>query len=144
MSDARTTTTTRLVDSYFTALAEHDIDAVARLIHDDVQEVIPLSPSGALEPWFYYQGKDEVVGYTGTIFSNFSQVHVIDREVNVTHDGRIVFVEAKGDLIVAANGDSYRNRYVFRFSFDADDLITEIREYANPVPIAPIFGVPLG
>lgn len=82
--------------------------------------------------------------YVGTIFSNFSQVEIVDREVSVTDDGRIVFVEAKGDLIVADGGAPYRNVYVFRFTFDAEGLIAEIREYANPVPIAPIFGVPLG
>jgi ketosteroid isomerase-like protein len=132
------------VETYFNALRDHDVDAVAGLLHDDVREIIPLAPNGVPDPWFDYRGKDEVLAYVGTIFANFSQVEVVDREVSVTDDGRTVFVEGKGDLIVADGGASYRNLYVFRFSFDGAGLITEIREYANPVPIAPIFGVPLG
>lgn len=132
------------VENYFNALRDHDIDAVARLLHDEVQEIIPLAPNGAPGSWFDFRGKDEVLGYVATIFSNFSQVEIVDREVNVTEDGRTVFVEGKGDLVVADGGASYRNVYVFRFSFDGEGLIEEIREYANPVPIAPILGAPLG
>jgi len=132
------------VDTYFTALRDHDIDAVTELLHDDVLETIPLAANGAPGAWFTFEGKADVLGYVGTIFRNFSRVEIVDREVTVSDDGRTVFVEAKGDLIVAANDAPYLNVYIFRFSFDDEGLITAIREYANPVPIAPILGVTLG
>jgi ketosteroid isomerase-like protein len=138
------TNTSRSVEKYFDALRDHDIDAVAELLHDEVREIIPLAADGTPGLWFDFQGKEAVINYVGTIFKNFSQVEIVDREVSATADGRIVFVEAKGDLIVANSGASYRNVYIFRFSFDETGLITEIREYANPVPIAPILGVPVG
>jgi ketosteroid isomerase-like protein len=139
-----TNNSSRSVENYFNALRDRDMDAVAGLLHDEAREIIPLAPNGAPDAWFDFRGKDEVLNYVGTIFNNFSQVEIVDREVSVTEDGRTVFVEAKGDLIVADGGASYRNVYVFRFSFDGEGLITEIREYANPVPIAPILGVPVG
>lgn len=132
------------VEAYFDALRDHDTDAVATLLGEDVREVIPLAASGTPGPWFEFQGKQEVLAYVSTIFTNFIRVEMRDREVSVTEDGQTIFVEARGDLVVAATGDPYRNVYVFRFSFDAEGLMTEVREYANPVPIAPILGIPLG
>jgi ketosteroid isomerase-like protein len=135
---------TQSVEAYFDALRDHDINAMATLLRDDVREVIPLAASGAPDPWFEFQGKHDVLAYVSTIFTNFTRVEIRDREVSVTDDGRTIFVEARGDLLVAATGDPYRNVYIFRFSFDAEGLITEVREYANPVPIAPILGIPVG
>jgi ketosteroid isomerase-like protein len=138
------TATTQSVETYFTALRDHDLDAVAALLHEDVREFIPLAPSGDPAPWFDYRGKEDVLAYVSTIYTNFAQVEIVDREVSTTADGRIVFVEARGDLTVASTGAPYRNVYVFRFQFEADGRIIEIREYANPVPIAHVFGVPVG
>jgi ketosteroid isomerase-like protein len=137
-------TNSQSVDTYFSALRDHDLGAVAELLHEDVREIIPLAPSGEQSAWFDYRGKEEVLAYVTTIFTNFGQVEMLDREVSVSIDGRVVFVEARGDLVVARTGAPYRNVYVFRFTFDADGRIIEIREYANPVPIAAVFGVPLG
>lgn len=71
----------------------------------------------------------------------FTRVEIRDREVSVADGGRTIFVDARGDLLVAATGEPYRNVYVFRFTFDAEGLITDLREYANPVPI---LGIPVG
>jgi ketosteroid isomerase-like protein len=60
-----------------------------------------------------------------------------------TGDGGTVFVECKGDLILAETGTPYHNVYIFKVTF-RDGQIMHIAEYANPVTFAKLVGMPLG
>ena len=52
-----------IVQSFFSAKERHDLDAVARLLADDVVYRFPLPASGEQEYWFVYEGKDETLKY---------------------------------------------------------------------------------
>ena len=62
--------------------------------------------------------------------------------VTVTGDGRVVFVEGFGDVIMT-NGRRYRNRYVMRVTVEDDKVVTT-REYYNPIISARAFGRDIG
>lgn len=132
-----------MAQTFFKALEDHDLALVAPLLADDVTESIPLSNTGDPEPWMFFEGKEAVMGYLGTIVQNFSRSVLADKEYSVTEDGDTVFVEAKGDLIHAETGAVYENVYVFKFVTRVGKIVS-IREYANPITAAKLFGMPIG
>jgi len=132
-----------MAQTFFTALEDHNLALVAPVLAEDVTESIPLSNTGSAEPWSYLEGKEAVMGYLGTIVQNFSRVVLADKEYSITEGGDTVFVEAKGDLIYAETGDAYNNVYVFKFVTRAGKIIS-ISEYANPITLAKLFGMPIG
>jgi len=67
---------------------------------------------------------------------------ILDAEVTITGDGRVVFVEGFGDVIMT-NGRRYRNRYVMRVTVEDDKVVTT-REYYNPIISARAFGRDIG
>jgi ketosteroid isomerase-like protein len=99
--------------------------------------------AGGTEPERVFDGKDAVLGYLQTILDNFKQAFMVERKTFITDDGATVFVEGRGDLILAKTGQPYRNIYVFKFSI-FDEKITETREYANPVIYANALGLKVG
>lgn len=131
------------VKTYFRALEQHDTSMAEPLLAPKVQLVIPFSNTGAPEPWKVFDGKEAVFGYLGIIAENFSKAVLLEKQFTVSHDGNVVFLEGKGDLVHAASGAPYNNLYVFKFTFE-DGLMTHIAEYANPVPYAKLTGEPLG
>jgi ketosteroid isomerase-like protein len=62
--------------------------------------------------------------------------------VTITGDGRVVFIEGYGDVIMT-NGRRYRNRYVMRVTVEGDRVATT-REYYNPIISARAFGRDIG
>ena len=90
-----------------------------------------------------YRGVDEVMAFWATAWSlEGESPGLLDAEVAITGDGRVVFIEAYGDVIMT-NGREYRNRYVFRLTFD-DGKVTTFREYYNPITSARAFGREIG
>jgi ketosteroid isomerase-like protein len=132
-----------MAKAFFTGLEQRDLSVVEPLLAPHVLEVIPLSNTGAPEPWRTFDGKQAVLDYLGEIIKNFSRTVLVDKQFTVSHDGSVVFLEAKGDLTHAATGKSYNNVYVFKFTF-AGGQIVHISEYGNPVPYAKLAGAPLG
>ena len=137
------TSSLAVVEGFFDALHDHDLDAISPLLAEDVIEVTPYSPAGTPDPWYVFDGKEAVMGYMRMITENFSQNRLTDVVAFEAADGETVFVEAKGDLIVRTTGRPYRNVYIFKFVV-RDQTIVRISEYANPVPIAELLGAPLG
>lgn len=131
------------VKTYFLALEQHDTSMAEPFLAPKIQLVIPFSNTGAPEPWKVFEGKEAVLGYLGVIVENFSRAVLLEKQITVSHDGNVVFLEGKGDLVHAVSGVPYNNLYVFKFTFE-DGLITHVGEYANPVPYAKLIGEPLG
>lgn len=131
------------VKAYLEALEGQKAKTIAGLLSEDATIEIPFSNTGDPSPWFVFEGREQALGYIGTIFKNFAQVKLLNRAVYVGEDGRTVFVEATGDLIQRDTNASYRNRYVFKFTV-RDDRISHVSEYANPVPFAKLMGLELG
>lgn len=75
-------------------------------------------------------------GYFGVVMRNYDVIRLTDRRFSVVDHGRSVWMEAEGDLRVAATGKPYRNRYVFRFDLDAAGRIGHVSEWVNTVTLA--------
>lgn len=130
-----------VVERFYAAKEAHDLDAMAALFADDVNYVFPLPASGAQENWFDYKGKDETMAYQRRTSDAFSQLKMRDREMTFSQDGRIVFMECRGDYITT-DGRPYNNVYMFKFTIE-DGLIRKVREYCNPVTYAVLAGLPI-
>ena len=133
----------RLVEQFFLALELHDQASLPPLLAPHVAEVIPFSATGDPKPFAEFDGKEAVLGYLGLILSRFSRTVLTDKSFHVADRGRVVFVEANGDLVQAGTHVPYRNVYVFKFVIE-DGQIARITEYANPVTFAKLMGIPLG
>lgn len=132
-----------LVEGLFAALQSGDLSPVGPHLAADVTGVLPYAPSGNPEPFRVFPGKDAVMRYLGSVVATFSQRRWHGLTCYVTADGSTVFAEARGDFVRAGTGAPYRNVYVFKFTIH-DGLITHIAEYANPVPVAKVLGLPIG
>lgn len=65
-----------------------------------------------------------------------------DVRVTPAADPDIVFLEARGDMVVKPD-KVYSNLYIYKVRL-RNKLIVEILEYANPVTFAKVNGLPLG
>jgi ketosteroid isomerase-like protein len=134
-----------LVRAYFAAIDAKDAEGMRPLLGDGVVVELPFNESGRVEEGSYrvYRGVDEVMGFWATAWSlEGESPGLLDAEVTITGDGRVVFVEGYGDVIMT-NGRRYRNRYVMRVTVDGDRVAT-CREYYNPIISARAFGRDIG
>jgi ketosteroid isomerase-like protein len=132
-----------IATAYLDGLEQQDPQRVSGLLSDNATIVIPLSNTGGLDPWFRFEGKEAVLSYLGTIFTNFEKVRLLDRDVFADESRGAVFVETTGDLIQRGTGANYRNRYVFKFTI-REGKVSQVSEYANPVPFAKLMRMHLG
>jgi ketosteroid isomerase-like protein len=131
--------------AFFAALEKRDITGIPEMINENASLIFPFVPSGKTDPEAMrsYKGKQEVMRYLNGVPVNFKQIRFYDLEFTESRDGNTIFAEAKSDCVGAKNDAPYRNIYIFRFDF-ANGKVTRVLEYANPVPAAIFFGVPLG
>lgn len=133
--------TMEVLSKYWAAILGQDADALRSLYSDDVLVELPFSESGRVEEGYFrsFRGIDDVMAFWATAFTlEGDDGGLYDAEVNMTGDGRVVFVEGLGQITMA-NGRDYRNRYVFRMTVDGDK-VTSFREYYNPIVAARAFG----
>jgi len=134
-----------VVRAYFAAIDAKDVEGTRALLSDDAVVELPFSESGRVDPGSFrvYRGIEEVMAFWATAFSfEGDSAGVLDAEVTITADGRVVFIEGFGDVIMT-NGRRYRNRYVMRVNVEGDKVVT-CREYYNPIISARAFGRDVG
>ena len=134
-----------VVRAYFAAIDAKDVEGTRALLSDDAVVELPFSESGRVDPGSFrvYRGIEEVMAFWATAFSlEGDSAGVLDAEVTITADGRVVFIEGFGDVIMT-NGRRYRNRYVMRVTVEDDKVVTT-REYYNPIISARAFGRDVG
>lgn len=140
---AETTEAAReIADRFLTAMADEDIDAIADATADDAVLVHPISFDGSQDPQVRFEGEDQILGYVETVFANFATIAWRDADVNVTDDGRTVFIETKGDFTLTRDGSPYDNVYVIRFDI-RDNQVVRSAEYYNPLIAAPALDIPI-
>ena len=125
---------------FFKAVAARDAEALAQSITEDAVYEIPFSESGSTEAGGFrrYVGTAEVVEFwMATTTDGPKNLGAEDVELSITGDGSQVFIEQRGNMILA-DGRPYRNKYVFRFSIRGD-RISHVREYFYPVIAAYAF-----
>jgi len=133
--------TMSVLRKYWAAVLGQDADSLRPLYSEDVVGELPFSESGRVEEGHFrsFRGIDDVMAFWATAFSLEGEDSALyDAEVNMTSDGRVVFVEGFGQVTMASGRD-YRNRYVFRLTLDGDK-VTSFREYYNPITAAYAFG----
>jgi ketosteroid isomerase-like protein len=130
-----------LIRHWWTTVRAKDLDGLQEILSDDIVIELPFNESGRNEDGGFrrYVGIEQVRGFWSTAFAAEGKSHgLTDVDITISADGRLVFVEARGHLTMAS-GKSYRNRYVFRFVFEAGKII-HVREYYNPITSAYAFG----
>jgi ketosteroid isomerase-like protein len=130
-----------LLRDYWAAIDGKDVNGLRGLMSDDVVIELPFNESGRVEEGFFrvYQGIDEVMSFWSAAFSaEGTSEGLLNAEVHMTGDGRVVFIEGYG-RVTMTNGRDYCNRYVFRIKLDHGKVV-HVREYYNPITSACAFG----
>lgn len=122
------------------ALEREDLHTVAAMTDQRATLTVALSFSGDQEPAGQFVGKEQVLGYVESVFTNMATIDFVEVRVSVTADGKTSFVQANGEF-VGADGRPYRNVYVFRYDWHNGRVVT-FEEYANPVTFCETFGHP--
>lgn len=133
-SVAKSTTATpaALAEQLFDAMKREDLAVAAALFAPGAQFVLPYNPSGdASEAG---TRRFPAMGYVTVATRSYDSIDFLNQTATLASDGTTLFVEAEGDLTVAASGAPYRNRYVFKFE-TANGKITRVTEYANAVTV---------
>jgi ketosteroid isomerase-like protein len=133
-----------LVTAWLAALTAKDRPALAAMLSEDALFEYPFDRSGKTEAgsWRVFRGRDAVLaGYVDPALARLDRIGWTERDVTVAADGKRVFVEALGDMVLG--GKPYRNRYVLRFDLKGGK-ITGMKEYLNPVTSAIVTGTTTG
>lgn len=122
-----------LADRLFDAMAREDLPAAAALFAPGAEFVLPYNPNGDASAAGVR--RFPAMGYVTVATRSYDNVRFVRRTATPAADGTTLLVEAEGDLVNAATGKPYRNRYVFKFE-TAGGRITRVTEYANTVTLA--------
>ncbi len=130
-----------LAKAYLTALQAKDKAGIMAILAEDFTLEIPCNISGTNDFSDSWSGLDKAdVNYDNT-FRKIEVLQYDELEFMQCSDPSIAFAEGLG-VMMMANGNPYRNRYVFRFDTE-NGKIKRIREYLNPITSALSFGIPL-
>lgn len=136
-------TAAELADAYLTALQAKDIDAMLALLAPEFTLEIPCNLSGTNDRSDSWTGVDNARPNYLQAFEMIEVLRYADVEITQAADPTIAFLEGRG-VIRMANGNPYRNQYVFRFDVDlGSGKIVRAREYVNPVTFAVAMHQPL-
>lgn len=130
---APATTPATLAERLFDAMAREDLPAAAALFAPGAEFVLPYNPDGDASPAGVR--RFPAMGYVTVATRSYDDIRFRNRAATPAADGATLFVEAEGDLVNAATGRPYRNRYVFKFETKGG-RITRVTEYANTVTLA--------
>jgi ketosteroid isomerase-like protein len=134
-------TTEALIDS----LEREDLEAILAGMSDEVRLVLPLAPDGNNDPTHIdrFEGRRAVRSLLWRTFLAYRRITFVDSVITPSSDGRVVFVEARGDFLTL-DGRSYRNVYLMKLVFDDAGAVTGIEEWTNPVTASLTWGFPIG
>jgi ketosteroid isomerase-like protein len=122
----------RVVAPFFDAVAREDLAAVQTFITPDATVQAMFNPNGL-------NGADHIrtfpaTAYFGIVSRNYDNIAFADRVFSVADDGRTVWMEAQGQLVVVPSGAPYRNGYVFKLTLE-NGRIRTIQEWVNTVTL---------
>lgn len=130
---AAAATPAQLSDRLFAALEREDLAAAQALFAPGATFVLPYNPNGDATDTGIR--RFPAMAYVTVATRSYDNLKFVNRVATSAADKRTLFVEATGELIVAANRQPYRNRYVFKFETDGE-RITRVTEYANATTVA--------
>ena len=137
-------TNVRTTEALIAALEHENLDAVLARLAEDVNVVMPLAPDGNNDPMHIdrFSGRQSTRAMLWRTFFAYRQIDFVDDVITPSSDGRVVFVEARGDF-VTLDGRPYRNVYLIKLVFDDTGAVTRIEEWTNPVTAALTWDLPL-
>ena len=143
IASAQATGPRDVVERFFDTLEARDLAALADLFTEDVTNTLPYVATGDTSPAAMrrFEGQAAVLAYFSGAAERIAQIAFRETEIALGGDGRTVFVENRGDMVLP-DGRPYRNRYVWRFEVE-DGRIAGIREYFNPVTAAAASYLPM-
>jgi ketosteroid isomerase-like protein len=130
-----------LGQAYLVALQAKDKHAILCLLAEDFVLEVPCNLSGTNDLSDSWSGLEAADANYETTFRKIEVLKYVDLEFTQGDDRNVAFAEGLG-VMKMANGNPYRNRYVFRFDVSGGK-IKRIREYLNPITSALAFGLPL-
>jgi ketosteroid isomerase-like protein len=120
-----------LVDRFIAAInADWDIAAIADLVSDDFQFVIPFAPV-----WFpvRYDGKAAALEFLDSVREIMEPENLHDLSIDtLAGDPNEVVAAYQSDTRMKATGLPYRNSYVGRFTI-RDGKISRFAEHLDPI-----------
>ncbi|MBD2840940.1 nuclear transport factor 2 family protein [Erythrobacter rubeus] len=125
----------------FDAVLAEDIERVEPLLAEDARILAMFNPTGRTGEGSPRQFP--LLTYFKIVTENYDNIAFVNRTYSIADDGRTVWMEADGDLRVAATGEPYRNAYVFKVSIDDNGKVAEIKEWVNTVTLNQQ-GIPAG
>lgn len=128
-----TTSRIQIAEDFFSALEREDAETALAMLTDTALLHAPYNPNGdATDAGIRtFPAALYVKGAIGT----YDNLVFEDRKFSVADDGQTIWIEAEGRLRVAATGNPYENRYVFKLEL-ASDKIDAITEYTNVATLA--------
>jgi ketosteroid isomerase-like protein len=134
----------RTTESLIAALEREQLDVILARLAEDVDIVHPLAPDGNNDPTHIdrFAGRQAARSLLWRTFLAYRQIDFVDDVITPSSDGRVVFVEARGNFLTL-DGRPYRNVYLIKLVFDDAGAVTRIEEWTNPVTAALTWGFPL-
>ena len=134
----------RTTEALIAALEHENLDAILARLAEDVDVVLPLAPDGNNDPTHIdrFAGRQAARAMLWRTFFAYRQIDFVDDVITPSSDGRVIFVEARGDF-VTLDGRPYRNVYLIKLVFDDAGAVTRIEEWTNPVTAALTWEFPL-
>jgi len=137
-------TNVRTAEALIAALEHENLDAILARLAEDVDVALALAPDGNNDPTHIdrFAGRQATRAMLWRTFFAYRQIDFVDDVITPSSDGRVVFVEARGDF-VTLDGRPYRNVYLIKLVFDDAGAVTRIEEWTNPVTAAQTWGFSL-
>src|SRR5215217_6997567 len=134
----------RTTEALISALEREDLEVILARLAERVQLVLPLAPDGNNDPTHidHFEGRQAVRNLLWRTFLAYRRIAFVDSVITPSSDGRVVFVEARGDFLTL-DGRSYRNVYLIKLVFDDAGAVTGIEEWTNPVTASLTWGFPI-
>ena len=134
----------RTTEALIAALEHENLDAILTGLAEEVDVVLPLAPDGNNDPTHIdrFAGRQAVRAMLWRTFLAYRQIAFVDDVITPSSDGRVVFVETRGDFLTL-DGRPYRNVYLIKLVFDDAGAVTRIEEWTNPVTASQTWGFSL-
>ena len=139
-----TVSNVRTTEALIAALEHENLDAILGRLAEEVDVVLPLAPDGNNDPTHIdrFAGRHAVRAMLWRTFLAYRQIAFVDDVITPSSDGRVVFVETRGDFLTL-DGRPYRNVYLIKLVFDDAGAVTRIEEWTNPVTASQTWGFSL-
>jgi ketosteroid isomerase-like protein len=119
---------------FFDAVLAEDLTRVREILAPDATVIAMFNPDGTTDDASIR--RFPALAYFGIVTRNYQNIEFVDRTYSVADQGHTVWMEARGNLQVAATGQPYRNRYVFKIVIDHNGKVASLSEWVNTATLA--------